>query len=732
MAESNVSPATLAARAHLLNLRQLQEDALESLIIATSLAGLGLIILGAQFPETFGQYWAGYPLYLLLYPIYRLLQGHYRLRAWLLVLSWFGTALAVVATLPGTPAPSVLAVPVALAILLISAPAGLLTGLGVTAAIVALVRDNPDALPITSAAVAVALAWGMLALLWLALRPLHEALRWSWQRYEQARTEVEEMRDAQANLKQALKDLAEAGAQTVRLNQLLGAARRVAEEAERAKAEFVANVSHELRTPLNMIIGFTEMIMRSPGVYGERIPPALLADLGVVYRNSEHLSSLIDDVLDLSQMEAGRMALTRERVTLGEIVEAAVVAVRPLFESKGLYLKTDIPADLPALFCDRTRIREVVLNLLSNAGRFTEQGGVHVRARQEGAEIVVSVTDTGPGISAADQDRLFRPFEQLDGSTRRRWGGTGLGLTISKRFVELHGGRMGLESQVGAGATFYFRLPVDPPSTGEAGLLRWVNPEWEYRQRTRRSPVPVVSPRPRLLLVERDDTLQRLLSRYLDDVEIVVVGTLDQALDEIARLPAHALVCNAASVAQTLQELNAATLPEGVPVILCSVPGIGQAAAELGVREYLVKPVSRERLLGALERLGLSRGTVLIVDDEPEARRLFWRMLASAEGDYRVLTAASGQEAVEVLKTDRPDCLLLDLAMPDMDGFQLLEILNQDPALRDIPTVVISALDPLGQPIVSSGFALTRKGGLALHELLACIDAGRQIVGTRG
>ncbi len=730
MAESNALPVALAAAGHQVNLRQLQEETLQSLYLATCLAGLGLIMLGAQFPEALGPHWMGYPMFLLSYPAYRLLRGRYLARAWLLVASWLTTTLAVAVSLPVPPALSLLVVPVALAVLLVSTPAGALTGLAASIAILGLIRAEPESLAAVGGAMAAVLIWAMLGLLWLSLRPMREAVRWSWYRYEEARTAVEQVRDAQADLKQALRDLAEAGVEAVRLNQLLGAARRVAEEAERAKAEFVANVSHELRTPLNMIIGFSEMIMRSPKVYGKRIPPALLADLRVVHRNSEHLSSLIDDVLDLSQVEAGRMALTRERVALGEIVEAAVVAVRPLFDSKGLYLETEVPADLPELFCDRTRIREVVLNLLSNAGRFTEQGGVHVRAWREGTEVVVSVTDTGPGIALADQERLFRPFEQLDGSTRRRWGGTGLGLAISKRFVELHGGRMGVESRVGAGATFHFRLPVDPPTAGEASVLRWLSSEWEYRQRTRRSAAPVIRPRPRLLVVERDGALQRLLSRYLDGVEVLAAGTLQESLDELARMPALALMCNTPSVAQTLQEVSAAALPEGVPAILCSLPGISQAAAALGVREYLVKPVSRERLVAAFERLGLSQGTVLIVDDEPEARRLFWRMLASAERRYRVLMAGSGQEALDALRSNRPDAILLDLVMPEMDGFRLLEILSQDPGLSSIPAVVISARDPLGQPIISSAIAITRKGGLALHELLAFIEATTRIVGA--
>ena len=172
-----------------------------------------------------------------------------------------------------------------------------------------------------------------------------------------------------------LEDLASANVQLARLNQLAQGMRHAAEDARRAKEEFVANVSHELRTPPNMIVGFSEMMLQAPQTYGKKIPSALLADLAVIQRNSQHLSSLIDDVLDLSQIEVGKMALTKERVAFQEVVQAAVTAVRPLFDSKGLHLKTEVPGDLPLVFCDRTRIREVVLNLLSNAGRFTEHGG---------------------------------------------------------------------------------------------------------------------------------------------------------------------------------------------------------------------------------------------------------------------------------------------------------------------------------------------------------------------
>ena len=356
MAEPNAS-AALTALDQQRNLRQLQEEALESLYVATSLAGLGLIGLGIQFPEAWGVFWVGYPLLFLSDPAYRLLGGRYLLRAWLLVGLWLGGLLAALAWLPeiAHSAPSLLALPVALAALLIGTPAGALTGLVATLAIGVAARGGA-ALPIVGTASALALLWGMLALIWLALRPMHGALGWSWSRYEQARRQVEQARDTQADLKQALKDLAEAGAQAVRLNQFLSAARRVAEEAERAKAEFVATVSHELRTPLNMIIGFSEMMLSTPEAYG-RILRALQADLAVILRNSQHLSSLIDDVLDLSQIEACHMALSKEWVALDEIIEAAVEAIRPLFASKHLYLATELPEGL-AVFGARTRLRE--------------------------------------------------------------------------------------------------------------------------------------------------------------------------------------------------------------------------------------------------------------------------------------------------------------------------------------------------------------------------------------
>ncbi|MDI7276156.1 MAG: HAMP domain-containing sensor histidine kinase, partial [Anaerolineae bacterium] len=407
-------------------LRQLRGRAIRAMLPPLLLGGLLLLGFPGRFSDPARGEWLGILLWLVAALAWGLDKLSSLASGWGLALGCLVADLLVVSWGGVGPATYLLALPAALASLAVSVPAGavvasMCTGLLVWAP-AGLLPGDPTLRVVTLVAV-----WGVFGLIWLTLQPLLTALRWSWSSYEQSRNLLDRARDYQVQLKQTLKDLADANLQLTRLNRLAQALRQEAENARAAKEQFVANVSHELRTPLNMIVGFSEMIIESPETYGERIPPALLADLEIILRNSQHLSDLIDDVLDLSQIEARRMALTSERVLLAEIVGAAALAVRPLFDSKGLYLRTDVPDGLAA-HCDRTRIREVVLNLLSNAGRFTERGGVELRAWQDGREVVVSVADTGPGIAAEDREKLFRPFQQLDGSVRRRYGGTGLGL----------------------------------------------------------------------------------------------------------------------------------------------------------------------------------------------------------------------------------------------------------------------------------------------------------------
>jgi signal transduction histidine kinase/CheY-like chemotaxis protein len=567
---------------------------------------------------------------------------------------------------------------------------------------------------------------------WAAARAMLTVTQWSLFSFEQARRNMEEARDQRVELKQIQEDLIQANRELTRLSDRLKVMHQVAEEARQAKEEFVANVSHELRTPLNMIIGFSEVITQSPQVYGDSLPPALLADIAAIRRNSQHLAKLVDDVLDLSQIEAGRMGLSKGWTSLQDIIGAASMAVRSLFESKGLYLETEVPSDLPPVFCDSTRTRQVVLNLLSNAGRFTEQGGVRLKAGREDDRVVVSVSDTGSGIALEDQEKLFEPFQQLDVSIRRRQGGSGLGLAISKRFVEMHGGQMWLESSVGVGTTIYFSLPLEtvPPTVSASdGAQRWFSPYQQYEARTRRSKAPVPRLAPRFVILEKGDTLQRLFRRYMDDVEIISIQEVEQAIAELNHSPAQALIVNAPLFEQMPVPMAELTnLPYGTPAVAYWVPGADEAAQRLGVVRYLVKPVTRRTLLSTLEELGGRIESVLLVDDKSEVLQLFARMLSSAQREYRVLRAASGQQALSMLRERQPDVMMLDLIMPGMDGFQVLREKSQDPSIREIPVVVVSAKDPTGEPIVSDTLTVTRSGGLSARDLLACTQAISEVL----
>jgi CheY-like chemotaxis protein len=328
---------------------------------------------------------------------------------------------------------------------------------------------------------------------------------------------------------------------------------------------------------------------------------------------------------------------------------------------------------------------------------------------------------------------LFQPFQQLDATLPSRFGGSGLGLSISKRFVELHGGSIWVDSEEGIGTTFSFRLPTTPPAPATSKPSRWLTPSWEYLKRTRPSKAPVAPVQRRLLILESGVALQRLLSRYLTSARIIGVATLEDAIQDLSETPAEALLINNVSVAQTLRSLSTlGPLPGGTPAIVCSVPGVHEAAHSLDVADYLVKPVHRAELLDALERLDLNGRTVLIVDDKPDALRLFRRMITAAGRGYHCVRASNGLEALSILRERPVDVVLLDLVMPNMDGFRFLEVKSEDPAIRDVPVVVISARDPAGQPIVSNALTIAQGDGLSMHQLLSCIDAVTSILSPTG
>ncbi len=706
-------------------------EALQPALLLACLVAFALAAAIGRFDDPARCAWAVLAVFAVSLAVWALSRLSARAAAWALLPGCAAVVLLVVAWLQASAALCLLALPVGFIALFLGPAQGALAAVACTLLVLLAPSSLLPADGVLRTTALIAL-WGTVALAWVRLRDLDAAVDWSWASYAACRAHLEAARDDQVRYKQTVADLADANLQLTRLNRLADGLRQYAEDARLAKERFVANVSHELRTPLNMIIGFTEMVVGAPEMYGAPVAPALMADLEVVLRNAHHLSKLVDDVLDLSQIDARQMALARERVALAGIVQAAAVAVRPLYASKGLSLTVEVPEDL-TLYCDPVRIRQVVLNLLSNAGRFTERGGVRVRAWRQGGEVVTSVEDSGPGIPPADVGRLFQPFQQLDQSIRRRFGGTGLGLSVSRGFVELHGGHMWLESEEGRGTTIFFSLPVDPPAPAEGQVSRWFSPHIQHDERTRRSLAPMPALRPRYVVLEQGDDLGRLLGRYVDGVEVAHAASLEEANAELSRTPAVSLLVNDPSVGAALERLHeSGALPPGTPAMVCSLPGIAQAAGNLGVSDYLVKPVSRERLLASLDGLGVSAGTVLVVDDEPEALQLFRRMLVASGRAYRVFSATDGGQALSVLRQRPCDVVLLDLAMPNMDGFQFLEARAQDPALSAIPVVIISARDPAGQPIVCSSLAVTSADGISLGRLLACIDALSRILSTTG
>lgn len=616
-----------------------------------------------------------------------------------------------------------------IAVITISGWAGLLAE-GVMIALVLFLLTAPfgQALPADIAWLTVFMGGFSGLFAWIASRNLLMVSDWSLQSYSKARQGLEDIRTRQVAMEQTQEDLGLANRELARLSQRMKVLERIAEEARQAKTEFVANVSHELRTPLNMIIGYTDLISKSPKVYGSQLPASLLTDIKAILRNAQHLSTLVNDVLDLSQVEAGRMALSRDWVSPQKTISEALSVVQGLFESKNLYLKFEIAPDLLPIYYDETRIRQVIINLLSNAGRFTERGGVTLDCQVSAGEVVVRVTDTGPGIDAKDQERIFEPFQQANTSIRRRHGGSGLGLTISKQFIEMHGGKMWMESSLGSGTSIYFSLPIGSPALPLAAnendsLKRAIIPDDQmgYRVRTRpfRAPLPPASDR--YVLVDPEQTLQRLLNRYLPAARVENTNQMTEAIAILSQSPAQALILNMPNFEDVPEMVS--HLPYGTPTITCWLPGEREAAQRLGALEYLIKPVSQEKLLSTLAGLGIDLQTVLIVDDEEDELHLFSRHLETDGRGYQIIQVTNGKRALNMLRTRHPDVMLLDLTMPGMDGFQVMEEKRRDPTIRDIPVIIISARDPSGDPIISDTFTVTHSGGLSQRNLIACIDA---------
>jgi len=522
------------------------------------------------------------------------------------------------------------------------------------------------------------LAW---VVSWLAVRPLHVAIVHSIMDWEQAHKMVVVARERRGELARALKALDEATYRIERMNSELLIARHEAEQARATKARFVAMVSHELRGPMNLILGFSRLMAMSPERYREPLPTCYRADVVAIYNNSQHLASLVDDILDLSQVEAQSMPLVKERVDLeAEVVADAIRIVAPLAERKGLFIQTELSGDLPPILADQVRLRQVMLNLLTNAVRFTERGGVTVRTTRENSTLLVTVEDTGLGISREKMAQLFQEFFQAHLLQESETRGTGLGLAISKHLIELHDGRIWAESQVGVGTRIHFCLPLPDAETETAAPVR-------TRERAGRTP------QERFLLVNADLELIRPLSRYLQGYRVVGVTDQQEIMSLVEELHPRAVITAPETDERLCAELSAKGL--NVPVISWVLPWDLSHAGRHGVRSYLVKPVAPEAILSVMRQVERrdTETTVLLVDDDPDAVRLLEVMLLSLPRPYTILKAYDGARALEIMQRTVPDVVFMDLVMPGLDGEQTLARMRADERLCQVPVVIISARD---------------------------------------
>ncbi len=569
--------------------------------------------------------------------------------------------------------------------------------------------------------IGLATAWLTLMFLMVIYRPLRQVIQWSWDHYNQAQRLLTEARNRNAELEQVLDELVHANRQLDLLNERLAGMRLLAEEAQRAKAAFVAKVSHEFRTPLNMIIGLTDLLLETPEVYGEALPPALLEDLKIVHRNCEYLSKLINDVLDLSQAEVGRLTLHKEWVNLAEEIEAVVAGIRPLLEKKQLSLRIIVPDHLPRVYCDRTRIRQVILNLVSNAVRYTERGGIVIEASQQGRHVITSVTDTGPGIPAEDLEKIFEPFYQGSHALGYAREGSGLGLSISKQIVELHEGRLWVKSKPGEGSTFTFEIPISPSSQPAAGPKRWIQEEWMWMERQERSKLPKLPHKQRVVIYDETGEFQSLLVHWENEVELTYTRELSQAIQESQRCPAHVVMVNTKSLDDLLQATEQIKQQVADTLIVgCLLPLQIERVLEAGAVDYLIKPVTRADLREALQALGKPVKRILIVDDDPDFCQLEARMLLACDSALEITIASSAEEALNELQTRPPDLMLLDIMMPGLNGWQLMTQQARQEMAGDVSTIVVSALDPSQRPLVSNMLLATIDEGLSPEKILRC------------
>ncbi len=536
-------------------------------------------------------------------------------------------------------------------------------------------------------------------------------LAWSRNSTRAAQERLAEVREHRAKLFRNVKDLDDANHRLERTNEMLVDARAEAERARQARDQFALTVSHELRTPLGFIIGFSEVMVNSPEVYADLTtwPPGLYADIEDIYRSSRHLLNLVNDVLDLGKADSNRLMLIKEPIAPEAIVDESTTIMSDAIAAKNLWLKVDVAPGLPELFIDRTRIRQVLINLINNALRFTEQGGITIQVNQHEESIVFCVRDSGPGIPENEVPKVFEEFGQANATVWRRRDGSGLGVPISQRFVEMHGGRMWLESQVGKGSDFFFSLPL----TASVAWPRWISePEkdnyWQLKIADNRSS--------RLLIVlSPDPGAGTIFEDLLQGYQVMAVTHPEEAQRLVERLLPRGIIVDQGMAGREEVQALLDNPPYDLPVLVLALPGslAKMDALPEGVVDYLPKPVLRDDLLAALERLGKPVRRLMVVDDEETMLRFVSLALHSIAGmeTIEIQTAASAAGAMAQLDLKNingkagslPDAILLDLGLPDMNGWELLDLLKRDFTAQNqpVPPVILFTAATLQEELES-------------------------------
>jgi PAS domain S-box-containing protein len=490
-------------------------------------------------------------------------------------------------------------------------------------------------------------------------------------------------------------------------------------EVDQLKSQFLANMSHELRTPLNSIIGFSRVILK--GIDGP-VTEMQQQDLTAIYNSGQHLLGLINDILDLARIEAGKMELNFEEVHLADMATSVMSTAKGLVKEKPIQLLQRIPSNMPTVRGDTMRVRQVLLNLISNASKFTDQGSITVETSiQKGPtgkmEALINVVDTGSGISTEDQKKLFQAFSQVDGSATRKSGGSGLGLSICANLVQLHGGRIGVHSIVGQGSTFWFTLPLyNQPQEDIPGGMKVV------------------------LAIDDDPQVIGLYERYLNPQGYYVMALTDpsKAKEHALNVKPYAITLDIMMPNKdgwsVLNDLKSDPLTRDIPVIICSIMEQADKGFTLGAADYLVKPVLEEDLVSALDRLNRD-GTiheVLVIDDDPNDLRLIEKIL-SQQGRYKPILAEGGRKGWETITIKTPHAIILDLFMPEMDGFTILEKLRENSHLRNIPVLIVSGGDLTGeqqQQLNDFGHRIITKSSFSEAQLIESIENALKRLGS--